>query len=649
LGIGVGALVVLLLFAGLACGADDSPARATARFELSAETSFFAQPFPCDLRRRSEGGLDLSGFPDGDVMVNEMVATAAEHSDGYALGGAIYFTFSEPLDPATLPAEGAGSMAPDATVYLVNVDPGSPAYGERMPLWLRSAQQESRFLPANWLALLPFPGVPLQQGTTYAAVVTDGVRTLAGESFARDRDFAALMSGSGGAAVQRARQVFAPLLAYLDDQGMDPERVVNATVFTTHGAAELIGRARAVIYRDLDPPTLQDLSHEDSTSRYDLYVGSYPAPIFQQGEPPYRNSGGQIERDAQGDPVLALQENLRVALAVPSGPMPAAGWPVAIYRHGTGGDYLTFHENGMAMHLAAAKDDEGVVLGSVAVISIDGVVHGPRAGTDTGSPAERFYNFQNPLAGRDNSRQEAIDNFQLVRLAQAVDVAQAPGTGRPIAFDPDHLYFFGHSQGAITGALFLPFEPDLKASLLSGAGAHLLLTLLRKDSEFDIPALLELLLNDGAYGPIDEFHPVLTLVQTYIEPADPLAYGALYLRDPVPGVGPRNVFLTYGVGDSYTPNLTSRALASAIGLAPAGEVFHPYDAMELVHPVSPLSAPVCQNHEGAAGAATAVVVQYQPAGGRDGHFVVFDDTNARRQAAAFLATEAYLGCATLMP
>ncbi len=639
-------LPVLLLFG---CSEDKAPTGPIARFKVLAEADFFAQPYPCDLRRRPDGGLDLTGFPEGEVLVNKMVAVAAEHSDGFALGGAVFFSFSEPLDPATLPAEGEGSRDPGASVYLVNVDPDSARYGERVPLWLRFERQASRFLPANWLALLPFPGVPLQQGTTYAAVITDGVRTPAGHSFRRDADFAAVMSGGGGPALEAARAVFAPLRDYLAEQGLDPAAVVNATVFTTHRAAALIGRAREVIHRELEPPVLQELTHLDSTSRYDLYEGTYPAPIFQQGEPPYRNSGGQIERDAAGDPVLVREELLRVALSVPSAPMPAAGWPVVIYRHGTGGDYLTFQENGVAMRLSNVRDTEGEPLAAMAVVSIDGVMHGPRAGTDTGSPEERFYNFQNPLAGRDNSRQEAIDNFQLARLVHAVDVDAAPVSGLPIRFDSQHLFFFGHSQGAITGALFVPFEPELRATVLSGAGAHLLLTLLRKDSEFDIPALLALALNDGDYGELDEFHPVLTLLQTYIEPADPLAYGALYLRDPWPEVGPRNVFLTYGVADSYTPNLTARALASAAGLAPAGPIIHPYEAMELYQEVTPLSPPVCGNHAGPAGQSTAVVVQYQPSLGHDGHFVVFDDVLARRQSAAFLATEVSGGCATLVP
>ena len=642
-------LLFLIALYGVACGDDDgAPSGPTARFTLSPGDDFFAQPFPCDLRLEPGGGLDLTGFPDAEALVDKMVAAAAEHSTGFAVGGAVFFSFTEAVDPATLPDDGVPSFAADATVYLVDVDPDSPGYAERIPLWIRFEAEPSRFLPPNWLALLPYPGVPLRTDTTYAAVVTDGVKTVAGETFRRDRDFARLMQAGGGAEIEAARTLFQPLLSYLDGEGIPRETVVAATVFTTQRAVDIIPRAREVIYRDVPAPTLADLSYVKDNGDVDVFEGTYEAPIFQQGDPPYSKEGGQIEVDESGDPVLVRMETLRVALAVPKGAMPADGWPVAIYRHGTGGDYLTFVENNTANRLANSHDNDDVLIGRVASLSIDGVMHGPRAGDDSGSPEERFYNFQNPLAGRDNSRQEAIDNFQLVRLAQAVDVAAAPSVGVPIRFDPDHIYYFGHSQGGITGALFVPFEPEVKAAVLSGAGAGLLLTLLRKDTEFNIPELLALVLNDDDYGPLDEFHPVLTLLQTYIEPADPLAYARFYLDTPWPEVGPRNVLLTYGIGDSYTPNLTTRAFAAAAGFAPAHDVTDPYEAMELYGDVVPLDGAVSGNVQGPAGTSTAVVVQYEPRG-YDGHFVVFDNLIARRQAAAFLATEAYRGGATLLP
>lgn len=195
----------------------------------------------------------------------------------------------------------------------------------------------------------------------------------------------------------------------------------------------------------------------------------------------------------------------------------------------------------------------------------------------------------------------------------------------------------------------MPHEPLLAAAVLSGTGAGLLFTLLRKNSEFPISTLLEIALNDDDYGPLDEFHPTLNIVQTFIEPADPLAYARSYLHEPPGDLPPRSVLLTYGVTDSYTPNITTEALATAAGFAPAGDVYEDYVSMELYGAVEPLLAPVCDNYTGDTGVSTAVVVQYMPSASNDGHFVVFDHMVAKRQSAAFLASHAQAGCATLVP
>ena len=656
--------VTFALGAGAACSDDDGgigdPDAAVAdpdaavvlvdpvvRFTLAPGNDFFSQPWPSDLRLTSEGKLDLTGFPEGEVLVQRVIDTAAAECTGFAMGGTIYFSFNTAVDPASLPGEGGPTLEAGASVYLVNVDTTSEAYGERTPLWIKLETDESRFIAANWLGLLPFPGFPLRPGTTYAAVITNRVLSADRRPMGRDADFAAIMGTSDATpAVVAARGVYQPLLDYLADQSLAAQEVVGAAVFTTHTVTEVVRRAREVI-AGLDVPTITGLGVTVQDGVIELYDATYLAPIFQQGEAPYRHDGGQIEVDALGDPVLARMEELRVAISVPVGIMPATGWPVVIYRHGTGGDYKTFYENGTADRIANAKDIDRNVISQMAVVSIDGVVHGPRAAGSTAMVEELFYNFGNPLAGRDNSRQEAIDNFQLVRLVSAIDVAAAPETGSPIKFDPDRIYYLGHSQGGITGALFVPHEPHLAGAVLSGTGAHLLLTLLRKETEFSIGTLLELALNDGDYGPVDEMHPALNVLQTFIEPADPLGYVRTYLHEPPGGIRPLNLMLTYGVGDTFTPNLTTETLAVAAGISPAGTVTVPYASLELAGAVTPLSIPVCDNYTGATGTSSAVVVQYEP-WGYDGHFVVFNNPVAWRQAAGFLATHAADGCATLI-
>ena len=91
---------------------------------------------------------------------------------------------------------------------------------------------------------------------------------------------------------------------------------------------------------------------------------------------------------------------------------------------------------------------------------------------------------------RDNPKQGALDDFQLLRLVKAIDVAAAPTTGAPIKFDPARIYFKGHSQGGLTGPLFLAAEPEVKAAVLSGAGGDAHLRAAQQDRAGQHPAVV---------------------------------------------------------------------------------------------------------------------------------------------------------------
>src|SRR5207237_4954390 len=94
-----------------------------------------------------------------------------------------------------------------------------------------------------------------------------------------------------------------------------------------------------------------------------IYVGEYTAPNFQLGAVPYRNPpNGEIRVGPDGNAIVQRMEPMRFALSVPPGPTPAGGWPFVIYQHGTGGNHLSFYEDGTAGSLA----NQGI-----AVISTD--------------------------------------------------------------------------------------------------------------------------------------------------------------------------------------------------------------------------------------------------------------------------------------
>ena len=102
------------------------------------------------------------------------------------------------------------------------------------------------------------------------------------------------------------------------------------------------------------------------------------------------------------------------ALTVPKGKVvPATGFPVVVYAHGTGGSYRDHIDDTVAGVLARATPP-------MAVLGYDQVEHGPRRGASTASPNTLFFNFANPAAARGNPMQGAADVITMGRFAKTI-------------------------------------------------------------------------------------------------------------------------------------------------------------------------------------------------------------------------------------
>jgi predicted esterase len=653
------ALAVGFALSAVGCGGSTGP---HALFDLhqpnapidvpTATRDFYALPFPNDLRLAADGTLDLTAYPHSIGTVAEYIQAVDDNEHGFGENAGAFFRFDAPLDPASLPANYAASMAPAATAFLVDITPDSPTYDRRTPVLTRFTAFSYDFIGPNWVALIPYPGLPMREKTTYAAVLTDGLRGAGGDRVRRAADFDALVADdaarSADPVVAAAAPAYAPLRAWLTAHPDVAAHVVDAAVFTTSDATAIMAKLRAAVYAQAPAPTLAGLVYdgEDQAGVNDVYEATYQGPNFQAGDPfdsgspPYANGGGNLVFDAAGVPQLQRMETLRIAISVPKGDPPAAGWPVVIFQHGTGGDYKSFIRNATAREAARVTDAAGNVIAELAMVGTDQVLHGTRspAGTDYDTA---FFNFVNIAAAHDNPKQGALDGFQVVRLLHAIDQV-APTTGKRLKFDVDRIYFKGHSQGGLTGPLFLAAEPEVKAAILSGAGGDLIYSLLNKTEPNDIPRVVQALLHD----PADEFHPLLSLVQGYFEDSDPINYARHLFSEPLPGVPPKSIFQSLGLIDHYTPVPNIKALALAMGVQPVGPELDDIDGLDYTH-ATWAQAPVSGNV--AAGQATGVLLEYTAPANDDGHFVVFDVPEAVAQSNRFLATHAAAGAARLDP
>ena len=411
--------------------------------------------------------------------------------------------------------------------------------------------------------------------------------------------------------------------------------MVGAAVFTTERATFAGPALRAGVF-GTPAPVGANIINAGNQATYTLWTGTYAAPNFQTGDPPYLAGGGEILIGDDNVAVVQRTESMRFALTVPTGAKPASGWPICVYQHGTGGDWESFVDDGTAGRLAAQ---------GIAVISTDQVLHGPRdpSGTD---PGVAFFDFQNPLAGRDNALQGAADAWSQMRLA--FGLAFDDGHGGTVTVDPARLSLFGHSQGGLTGPPFIAVEPALTGAVLSGTGGILYLSALYKAAADRFRSARR-----GRWRVIRRWTrttPSLALLQMWIERADGANYARFMVREPqlapdgVTQLAPRNIFQTEGFIDTYAPNPVIEAFATAIGgdlvMLPAEKAVTGIT----LRGGTVETAPITNNVNGV----TAVLAQYDQAPNSDGHFVVFDIPTAQKQSSEFLGTLAATGQATVV-
>ncbi len=669
---------------GVACAPDPDE---TPRyyFDLRAgkdpERDYFRLPYPADLRRKG-GGIDLEGFPRAPAefapapelatVIDRWMAHIEQDTAGFPLEGAVLFRSS--VVPSTIKG-----------IRYLNITAGHPQYGKTIQgqtfTALSGPKSGNHYICDNWLAIEPIDGIPLDPGTTYAVVLLDSTKPKAGGEFTKDADLKAMFSATTPKDPLQAAAwpTFAPLREYIaaadGDTSLRADEIIAATVFTTGPQRDLLARAREAVYQG--PLQLSDLhtcdaagpspcssdpglSDEERAARtctldnsFTEIQGRVTLPIFQEGRAPYASLGGKIQVDGDGVPILHDVQSACFSLVVPSGETPAAGWPTLVFAHGTGGSFRSAIAEGLARRLADA---------GIATLSVEGLLHGVRRGDNDSDglvdnlPLDQLvFNLRNPDSARDNPLQAAIDQFTGVRLARNLAEASAPDPA-PTTLDPANIFFMGHSQGAQAGVAFLPFEPEVHAAVLSGAGANLLQAILAKtEPQVTLPGglsyppaeLLQLAFQERPDRPLTSAHPLLLLFNTFVNRSDGDAYSPMLRRQALPEIGAKHILAYMGHTDHYTPLRSAGSFVIGAGLEVGERNLFPAPCDQYTDdrnpacdyttsgflPVTPLPA------SGNQGGVTSVVLMREQSGDRDGHFVAFAPAEQDRIVAFFTSAK----------
>ncbi len=658
-------------WAGAMCPAPVTTGAVTARFHVPRaadpmDGDFYKLPFPNDAARDATGKVSYANHPHDpsppvgfDVLKPYLDALSSEPFGNYPTA---FFTFNGQFNFSSISA--AGNDPQLRWVDLTGQDTGA-SWGQRLGFQFYTTNGGNKYICPNFLAVRPPRGQPLKAGGVYAIILKAGV-TTAGNNMPvqQDADLTALLSATAPTdpALMTAYAAYAPLRDYLgkaQPTAIDPTAVVSATIFTVGTPTAATAQMRPSVQAIATSPAVHgwtlcsagatspcpqhdgDRNCGSPAAGFDEYAALVDLPIFQQGNAPYLGAGNGGNIDLS-QPIVApaRTESVCMGLTVPKGTAPATGWPVVIYAPGTGGSYRSQAIDGSAAMLSSIDLGGGTTAG-FAVLGIDQIGHGPRRCGGMAvcmpdvSPDNVVFNFSNPQAARFNYIQGAADQHALERVVQTLTIDATVAT-TPTKFDPTKTVFWGHSQGATEGALFLASDGAIGGAVLSGEAGGFIESLLTKVSPVDIKDGLWVALSEANADAVNLYHPVLSLLQNWIDPSDPIHFAALDVTPAVPmGVTPfpRNIFQPSGTSDTYTPFPVQITYAIAGGLGLVSPVVDETGAAF----GSNLVASVSGNIPLGPLMSTAAFRQYIPGATYDGHFVAYDNATAQADVTKFLA------------
>lgn len=643
--IGVASALVVTLALGGCPIPDEVEPPDTARTPITFDVprgrfaDFLQTPFPSDLLRRDLDGesvLDLRAFPNpGASAALDDYLNLIQRTPGWSTTGAMYFHVGDGVDVRTLPQTPAASMAPDASMFLVEVDRPSV----RIPIEWEYVEEATSFLPAGTLTVMPVLGTRLFRRA--ALVVTTDVEALNGVRLGPSEDLEALMGcaplrDEDAVTVDADCTPYQTLAEELDRDAIEPALL---QIFTPQRPAEgLVRAAKHLVDGPLPEVSNLRLVDGDAYSEYDLYEGDVVIQQFQRGDPPFDSfdgTTGSIAFDDDGAAIVQREETVPFVLTIPKRtPLSPEGWPIVVYGHGTGGD------NRSAVGEGTRNEAHQLARAGWAMVAIAEPLHEGRRGHVDGSEDLYTFNLLNPAAGRDNWRQSALEKVQMVSMAQALQVsADVSATGDAIPLDGSRIGYMGHSQGAITGAVFLGIDHRIEAAFLSGIGGGFAPSLVDKTEPVNILDVFRTVLQLPSDEPVGYFHPVLTLLQTFIDPADPLNYGAAYRgdydRDGVDDAErTAHLVATSGLTDQFTPRVNHDGFAAAFGLPQVAPVSDPIGVLDLLN-IEAVSAASSGHDVGVDGEPlTTGLLQYAD----QGHFAIYYDVGAQEAYRRFFQT-----------
>ena len=639
-------ILALLAVCGACGSSNDTPD--TVAFDVEATLAgetYWDLPFPSDLRLTADGKPDLEGFPNRrNLPVLEALRSVARERAGFPVMPIAWFRFTGSVPEHALEDVIPADLA--SAALLVDVDPNSDERGSLHALVARTLAPDD-FTGDGLVALAPRPGTVLRAGTRYAFVLR--------KSFAPGVEpppaFTRLATGGTPATprMAQAAELYLPMWATLDELGIATSELLVATVFTTgdevavlHERSEGIRARHDVTIADLRVDPIDGAAH---TGFCEL-TATVTFPQFQRGTQPFATEG-RFALDLDGVPVQQGEMTVPLRIVIPAQTMPAGGWPLWQFFHGSGGLSSDLVDDGRSATPGATPE---VGEGPGAVVARRGIASASsalpiNAERMVNAGSYEYLNINNLGAFPYTFQQGVFEQRLLLDALLALEIPQStfaacagvalPNGATVHRFDPGKVVAGGHSMGGMYTNMIGAVEPRYGALTPLGAGGFWNMMILDTEIEPGARDLLGAVFGVGGEN-LSFVHPTMALLGIGWEIAEPGVSMARIVRRPLPGFTARHVYEPIGLDDKYFPNPVFDAAALAYGNQQAGELVWPTTQSALATDALDglLAYPVTGNRDGI----TAVTVQFHDDGIEDAHQIHRQLDSVKHQYSCFLAT-----------
>lgn len=649
---------------------------------------FFSFPFPSELRTDDTGHPNIANYPLPDDSILSAVSSvpilkkvsdlipmiirlAQTERRGFSPIGATYFKTSVAIDSKTEFPEPAATASKDSCFQLINVEPESRHYGERVPLYVSYQRIENRAWASKTLVMRPVPGVGAVPGERYVSIVGNCLSTN-GKKFNQSNKLRYILEKAAPKEINAKMSFYVDQLKKLEadgELGMKLDDIRAMTGYETLNAADemdqmakdLVGKGHIVTDDNGvavgEWQTTTQSGYDVSKYNVNIFHGQFETVNYIDGTYPYASVGeGIITFDKNGKLVSeGKKEIVNYTIVVPNTQMPAKGWPIAVYGHGTGGDADTHCRYG---------NDEGIVLINggyayyggkpganavpMAMIGFDACLQGKRGnGKQITTSDFVLMLLENPIVIRESWRQTVIDMLVLYDILDRGELILPPinpeKSKKNVIFDASYGMYMGHSQGSQEGGMLLGLTDKIKNAFLSAGGGGVMLSFVDLHPDLSKVAVVSTMLNGKSVADIVgyilgmkdgdvSYDSFLTnhIIQPLTDPLDPLNFTRRFVMEPPEGWQPKNIAQTIALGDQDTPQSAQFAMISSIGLPPIGKVFTVTDPMSIVGFTKSTGSSVKNNITTLDGKkATGASMQFKYTGNDNPHFVIYRMDSAR--------------------